>query len=45
MKRCFIYAAGTFYGLREPPRGAIFRSPQTRDCICASALASDRTLC
>lgn len=21
MKRCFIYAAGTFYGLREPPRG------------------------
>ena len=20
MKRCFIYAAGTFYGLREPPR-------------------------
>ena len=20
MKRCIIYAAGTFYGLREPPR-------------------------
>ena len=20
MKRCFIYAAGTFYGLRESPR-------------------------
>ena len=20
MKRCFIYAAGTFYGLRERPR-------------------------
>ena len=47
MKRCFIYAAGTFYGLREPPRGGrCFRSPRMRGfCLCRAPWRHDRTSC
>ena len=46
MKRCFIYAAGTFYGLREPPRGGDLQiAADAGLLLCRAPWRHDRTLC
>ena len=46
MKRCFIYAAGTFYGLREPPRaGDLQIAADAGLLLCRAPRRHDRTLC